>query len=246
MSNQTTLTGFPQAAAQGIWDENIVAQHNVGAYVETAEGRGFRYSKMGAVASVAGKVYQGTPLDATNLQPSGGLGVNAAQAIGDTSVTISTSITLTANQLAGGYLSVNVTPGQGYLYRIDGNTAVTSATGAVITLRDPLQVALTTSSKVIVAAHPYNGLVIEPGTPTAAIAGVAHRVTTAAYFGWIQTRGAASVLFTGTGVAGKAVGSLSGGTSGSVAPAIAATNIIGYHMATGITTEYALIFLTLG
>lgn len=245
MGPQTTLTGFPQSAAQGIWDENITSQHNAGAYCETADGRGFRYSKMGAVASVAGKVYQGTALDATNLQPSGGLGV-AAQAIGDTSVTISTSITLTANQLAGGYLSVDVTPGQGYLYRIDGNTAVTSATGAVITLRDPLQVALTTSSKVIMAMHPYVGLVIEPGTPTAAIAGVAHRVTTAAYFGWVQTRGAASVLFTGTGVAGKAVGSLSGGTSGSIAPCIAATNIIGYHMATGITTEYALIFLTLG
>jgi hypothetical protein len=113
-------------------------------------------------------------------------------------------------------------------------------------LRDPLQVALTTASKVIVSNHPYSGLVIEPGTPTAAIAGVAHRVTTALYHGWVQTRGAASVLFTGTGVAGKAVGSLSGGTSGSVAPAIAATNIIGYHMATGITGEYALVFLTLG
>lgn len=244
MTNQTALTGPVQVVAQGIWQESASALHNLGSYVETADGRGFRYSKMGAVASVAGKVYQGTALDATNLQPSGGLGV-AAQAIGDTSVTISTSITLTANQLSQGYLSVDVTPGQGYLYKIAGNTAVSSATGAVITLDDPLQVALTTASKVIVANHPYSGLVIEPGTPTAAIAGVAHRVTTAAYFGWIQTYGPASVLFTGTGVAGKAVGSLSGGTSGSAAPAIAATNILGYHMATGITAEYALIFLVI-
>lgn len=233
------------AAPQGIWEENVAAQAVIGSYVETADGRGFRYCKVGAVATVAGKVYQGPARDATNLQPSGGLGV-AAQAIGDLSVTISTSITLTANQLANGYLSVDVTPGQGYLYKIAGNTAVSGATGAVITLADPLQVALTTSSKVIVAQNQYNGVVIEPGTPTAAIVGVAHRVTTAAYFGWIQTRGAASVLFTGTGVAGKAVGSLSSGTSGSVAPCIAATNIIGYHMATGITGEYALIHLTLG
>lgn len=244
MTNQTALTGPVTVVAQGIWQESVTSQHTLGAYIETADGRGFRYSKMGSVASVAGKVYQGTPLDATNLQPSGGLGV-AAQAIGDTSVTISTSITLTANQLAQGYMSVDVTPGQGYLYKIAGNTAVSGATGAVITLDDPIQVALTTSSKVIVAAHPYSGLVIEPGTPTANIAGVAHRVTTAAYFGWIQTFGPASVLFTGTGAAGKAVGSLSGGTSGSAAPAIAATNILGYHMATGITAEYALIFLTI-
>lgn len=231
--------------AQGIWEESLTQKQNIGAYIETADGRGFRYSKMGAVASVAGKVYQGTALDATNLQPSGGLGVNAIVAIGGTAITISTSITLTANQLTGGYLSVNVTPGQGYLYKIAGNTAVTTATGAVITLDDPLQIALSTASKVIVAQHPYSGLVIEPGTPTAAIAGVAHRVTTALYYGWVQTYGPASVLFTGTGVAGKAVGSLSGGTSGSAAPAIAATNILGYHMATGITGEYALVYLTI-
>ena len=246
MANQTALSGFPVTVAQGIWEESSTQNHVIGSYVETNDGRGFRYAKIGAVATVAGKVYQGPALDATNLQPSGGLGVSAAAAIGDTSITISSSITLTANQLANGYLSVDVTPGQGYLYKIAGNTAVTSAAGAVITLADPLQVALTTSSKVIVAQNTYSGVVIEPGTPTAAIAGVAHRVTTAAYYGWLQTRGAASVLFTGTGVAGKAVGSLSGGTSGSVAPCIAATNIIGYHMATGITGEYALIHLTLG
>ena len=245
MTNQTTLTGPVLVAAQGIWEEKSTQQHQLGAYIESGDGRGFRYSLIGAVATVAGKVYQGTALDATNMQPSGGLGV-AAQAIGGTSVTISTSITLTVNQLADAYMSVDVTPGQGYLYRVAGNTAVTGATGCVVTLRDPLQVALTTASKVIFAAHPYSGLVIEPGTPTAAIAGVAHRVTTAAYYGWIQTRGAASVLFVGTGVANKAVGSLSGGTSGAAEPAIAATNIIGYHMATGITSEYALVFLTLG
>jgi hypothetical protein len=245
MPNQTALAGFPQIAAQGIWEESSTALQVIGSYMETASGRGFRYAKIGATATVAGKVYQGTALDATNLQPTGGLGV-AAQAIGDTSITISTAITLTANQMAGGYLSVCVTPGQGYLYNLAGNTAVTAAAGAVITLNDPIQIALTTSSKVIMAQHPYNGVIVEPGTPTAAIAGVAHRVTTATYYGWIQTRGAASVLFTGTGLAGKAVGSLTGGTAGSSAPAIAATNIIGYHMATGITTEYALIFLTLG
>lgn len=245
MTNETILTGFPQVAAQGIWEEKVTAQHQLGAYIESGDGRGFRYALIGAVATVAGKVYQGTALDATNMQPSGGLAV-AAAAAGTKAVTITSSITLTANQLAGGYMSIDVTPGQGYLYRILGNTAVSGAANCVITLRDVIQVALTTASKAIVAMHPYAGLVVEPGTPTAAIAGVAHRVTTAAYYGWIQTRGAASVLFTGTGVAGKAVGSLSGGTAGSAAPAIAATNILGYHMATGITGEYALVNLCIG
>lgn len=241
---QSTLSSPVQIVGADLLANSSVQQMNLGAYAETPDGRGFRYAKVGATATVAGKVYQSSALDATNLQPSGGLGV-AAAAIGDTSITISTSITLTANQLAGGYLSVCVTPGQGYLYRIKSNTAVSSATGAVIVLEDPLVIALTTSSKVIVVKHPYDGVVVEPGTPTGVIVGVAPSIVTAAYFGWIQTFGAASVLFTGTGVAGKAVGSLSGGTAGSAAPAIAATNILGYHIATGITTEYALVFLTI-
>lgn len=227
-----------------VYTSSSVREVNVGAYAETADGRGWRYALVGAVSTVAGKVYQSSALDATNLQPSGGLGV-AAQSIGDTTITVSTSTTVAADALAGGYLSVDVTPGAGHLYRIKSNTATSAAAGLVITLDDPIRVALTTSSKVIVTPHPYSGIVIEPGTPTGVIVGVPSHVVTNAQYGWVQTFGVASVLFTGTGVAGKAVGSLSGGTSGSAAPAIAATNILGYHVATGITAEYALIFLTI-
>lgn len=241
---KVSLSGLPSIAGQDVYTESSTPQTTLGVYAETPDGRGFRYAKIGAVATVAGKVYQSRALDATNEQPSGGLAVSAA-AIGETSVTLTGSVTLAANLLAGGYLSVCVTPGQGHVYRIKGNTAVSAAAGCVISLEDPIRVALTTSSKVIVAGHPYDGLVVEPGTPTASIAGVATHVVTAAYYAWVQTKGACSVLFTGTGVAGKAVGSLSSGTAGSSAPAIAATNILGYHMATGITGEYALINLAI-
>jgi len=240
----TSLAGFAQVAAQAILAESSTGLHVLGTYMETADGRGYRYAKIGAVATVAGKVYQGPALDATNMQPSGGLSV-AAAAIGDTSITTTSTVTLAANLLAGGYLSVVVTPGQGYTYKIKGNTAASAAV-TTFSLEDPVKIALTTSSKIIVAQHPYDGLLIEPGTPTARIAGVPNAIITAAYYGWVQTRGACAVLFTGTGVAGKVVGSLTGGTSGSMAPAIAATNIGGEHMATGITGEYSLIYLTIG
>lgn len=241
---KTSLSGFPLLTSVDLLSNSASQQMPLGAYMESADGRGFRYGKVGAVATAAGKVYQGTALDATNMQPSGGLSV-AAAAIGATTVTLTSSITFAANAVAGGYLSVVVTPGVGYTYRIKSNTAFAAGTGS-FELEDPLVVALTTDSKVIVVAHPYAGLMIEPGTPTANIAGVPNSIVTALYYGWVQTRGACSVLFTGTGVAGKAVGSLSGGTSGSTAPAIAATNIIGYHMATGISGEYAMVYLTLG
>lgn len=241
---QSSLSTTPSLVGQDILTSSATQQMNIGAYAEMSDGRGYRYALVGAVSTVAGKVYQGKALDATNDQISGGLAV-AAAAIGATEVTSTAAVTATANEFAGGFLSVVVTPGQGYTYRIKGNTA---ASAAVITyyLDDPIQVALTTSSRVIVVQNTYAGIVIEPGTPTAAIAGVPNSIITNAQYGWVQTWGPCAVLFTGTGVAGKAVGSLSGGTSGSAAPAIAATNILGYHMATGITAEYSMIHLTIG
>jgi len=240
----TTLSGFAVTSAQSILANTTLQGHVLGTYMETADGRGYRYAKVGAVATVAGKVYQGPALDATNQQLSGGFAV-AAAAIGATEVVTTSTLTLAANLLAGGYMSVVVTPGQGYTYLIKGNTAASGA-ATTITLEDPLVIALTTASKVIFTKHPLDGIVIEPGTPTARIAGVPNAIFSVGAFAWIQVRGACAVLFTGTGVAGKVVGSLSGGTSGSMAPAIAATNIGGEHMATGITAEYAFVYLTIG
>lgn len=244
----SSLTSAPHLFGVDLLSDSATQQHQLGAYAETSDGRGYRYVKCGITATVPGKVYQGVALDATNYQVSGGLGVSAAVAIGGTSITTSTSTTWTANVLAGGYLSINAgTPAGalGYTYRIKGNTATSAATGGIIYLDDPIQIALTTSSKFIVTPHPLSGVVIEPGTPTAVIAGVANYIITAGQYGWLQVRGPASVLFTGTGAAGKVVGSLSGGTSGSMAPAVAATNIGGHHIATGVTTEYSLIWLSI-
>jgi len=89
-------------------------------------------SRLALSSTVPGKVYQGPAEDTTNQNPSGGLAVTA-QAVGDTQVTLTGSLTLAANLLAGGYLSVNVTPGLGQLYRIKGNTAVSSAANVLCT-----------------------------------------------------------------------------------------------------------------
>jgi hypothetical protein len=218
---------------------------DLGAIASTGDGRIFRYHLNGAVTEVPGKVYQGPAQDTTNQIPSGGLAV-AAAAIGATQVTLTGSLTLAANLLAGGYMSVNITPGQGYTYKVKGNTAVSSAANCVVTLEDPLVVALTTSSKVIFTLNQYNGIVVAPATLTAAPIGVAIAPVTNAYYGWIQTHGIVGALLTGTfASAGLAVGVLVGGTIGSLAPAIAGTNVLGYTTGIGSTTEYDFVFLTI-
>jgi hypothetical protein len=201
---------------------------DLGAFATSGDGRSFRYHLNGAVTQVPGKVYQGPAQDATNQTPAGGL-ATAAAAIGATQVTITTSTTIAVNLLAGGYMSVAVTPGQGYMYKIKSNTATAGATGLVITLEDPLIVALTTASRVIFNLNPFNGAVVAPGTITGTILGVSIYPIVNAQYGWIQTHGQCSALLTGTfASAGLAVGMLVGGTIGSLAPAIAGTNVLGY------------------
>lgn len=216
---------------------------DIGAYASTGDGRYFRYFLNGAVTAVPGKVYQGPAEDATNQSPAGGLAVGAA-AIGATQVTLTGSLTLALNLLAGGFMSVVITPGQGYNLKVKGNTAVAAATGCVVTLEDPLVVALTTASKVVFHLNPYSGCVVAPGTLTAAPVGVPVYPVVNAQYGWMQTHGPASCLLTGTfASAGLAVGVLVGGTIGSLAPAIAGTNVLGYTMGIGATTEYDAVFL---
>ncbi len=228
---------------QELFSSSTTQGTDLGALATSGDSRYFRYFYNGAVAAVPGKIYQGPAQDTTNYSPAGGLAVSAA-AIGATTVTLTGSLTIAANALAGGFMSVAVTPGQGYNYKVKSNTAVSGATGCVVTLEDPILVALTTSSKVVFNLNPYNGCIVAPATLTAAPAGVPVAATPINNYGWIQTHGPASCLVTGTlGSAGLAVGVLVGGTIGSLAPAIAGTNVLGYTMGICATGEYDSIFL---
>ena len=267
----TTLSSTPQVGDNLILESSSEKKMSLGAYRETPDGRGFRYCRNGTVATVAGQVYQGTAKDTSYLQVSGGLtpaaassaSATVAAAIGATQVTIATSISVDLNALAGGYMSVDVAPGQGYTYRVKGNTlsagtvgSPSAGTNVVVYLEDPIVIGLTTTSRVIFVKHPYDGVVVYPGSCTAAPAGVSTFIIGASvattptvpgvfYYGWLQTRGVCSVLFKGTGVAGSAVGAIVSGTSAAVGPCIAGSNIMGYNISTSIDAEYALVYLTL-
>lgn len=230
-------------APQELFTSSSTQGTDLGGLATSGDGRYFRYFLNGAVTVVPGKVYQGPAQDATNQSPAGGLAV-AASAIGSTTVTLTGSLTLTANVLAGSFMSVAITPGQGYTYKVKSNTAVTAAANCVVTLEDPIIVALTTSSKVVFQQNPYNGCVVAPATLTAAPAGVGIYGVVNAQYGWIQTHGPVGCLVTGTlGSAGLAVGVLVGGTIGSLAPCIAGTPVLGYTMGICATTEYDMVFL---
>jgi hypothetical protein len=238
---KTSLGSAIQVVGQDILATSTVPVHALGSYAETSDGRGFRYGRAVA-ATVPGKLYQCTPQDATNYSPAGGLGVSAA-AIGATQVTLTTSVTIALNALAGGYLTVAITPGEGYTYRIASNTAVTAATGCVITLEDPLVVALTTASKVVMVPAPYGACVIMPTTITAAPAGVSVGIIPTASYGWFQTHGPVSVLNSGGTAIGLAI--TPGGAAGAVKTGATTLGDIGYCLNAGTTAEYHMVFLNI-
>jgi hypothetical protein len=219
-----------------------VQQHALGTYAETSDGRGFRYGRAVA-ATVAGKLYQCTPQDATNYAPAGGLGVSTA-AIGATQITLTTSLTIAADALAGGYLTAAITVGAGYTYKIKGNTAVSAATGCVVTLEDPLVVAFASgSTKVVMVADPYKSVVVMPTTITAAPAGVAVSVIAAGSYGWFQTHGPVACLNSGGTAIGLAI--TPGGAEGAVKTGSTTLGDIGYCLNAMTTAEYGMVFLTI-
>lgn len=239
----STLKNNIQIMPQELFTESSTQGTDLGALATTGDGRYFRYAKVGATALVAGKVYQGPAGDATNFTPSGGLAIGQSNATGSTSFTISTSTTLTANQLAGGFMSTCTTVGNGYCYKVKGNSATSGATGAVIYLEDPLKTNVTTATDVVFALNQYNGIVVLGQAPEASVVGVAVYPVTAAYFGWIQTRGVGSVLIQGTPGSGNPVGANPLNITGAAAFAtgVITFNPVGYMVATGVSGEYDLV-----
>lgn len=237
----TQLGPSVQITAHGIMQESTTQQHSLGALAQSADGRMFRYAKVGGTALVPGTLLQ-APAEVTNHQNL----TPVAAAIGDTQVTVALGATAaTANQYAEGWLAITVTPGQGYLYKIKSHPAAGLSTSVVLTLEDPIEVALTTSSRCDLVANPYSAVIINPTTATSAPIGAAVNNIAASSYGWIQVQGPCCLLSDGGSTVGTNV-SASNGTAGAVEAAVTAQAACGYAMTGVATTEYGAFFLTIG
>lgn len=216
----STLSKQIVIAPQEVFVGSTTQGTDLGQLATTGDGRAFRYALVGGVNLVPGTLLQSSADDATNLQPVGGLAVGQANATGSVGpLTISTSTTLTANQVAGGQMIVVGGVATGSSYKIKSNSATSGATGLSIVLEDPLQANLTTASRVALFPNPYSGVIIAPATRTGIPVGVAVSALASGTYGWIQTRGIAPVITGVTGVAaGVAVGTNDSNVAGAVTP----------------------------
>lgn len=198
------LSTRPVVIEQEVNTLSTTQQGALGTTAVTSDGREFRYGLAGAVTLAPGKVTQ-APLGIANHQ---NLVVTAAVAVGAQSITVTLGGTAaTLNQYAGGYLNVYDASGVGQSLLIKNHPAQSSTTGNLtLNLVDPFATALTTSAKVSLAVHPWTNVIISDHTATTAVVtGVPNVSTTAANYGWFQTRGIASVLTNGTPAVGAGV-----------------------------------------
>lgn len=212
---------------------------DIGAYAVTGDGRGFRYTLVGSTALVPGKLYQASAEDTTNLENL------AVVSTGTSSVQVvtTTSTTVAANLLVGGFLTVTTGVGSGYTYKIASNP-VSSAGSLTINLEDALFTNLTSTSRLDIVQNPYANVVVNPTTASSAPVGVAIFPVNAGSYGWLQTHGPVGILADGTITVGQPVGA-SVATAGAIVKAQGTATVIG-NAITGIaTTEVGEIFLTI-
>ena len=145
---------------------------------------------------------------------------------------------------------MDTTPGNGIAYGIDSHLANAGSAALVVNLAkdDPIQVALTTASRVGLIANPYADVVITPAPATAVVVGVPLVAAPIASYCWLQTWGPCPVLITGTPGAGVAVVN-SATVAGSVdVAAVAAevnTRAVGRMMQIGVAGKNNAVYLML-
>lgn len=238
------LTGYPDTPAQPLFSSSATMRHQLGEKFVTGDGRKFRYVKAGASALVVGNVIQAPAQVTTHDQLT-----PVAAAVGATQISVALDATndATLNQYAGGWAVIDTTPGLGYAYPISGHPLIAASATGIFSLAMPIQVALTTSSRVTLVPNPYSGVIQSPVTTlTGAVVGVAVYPIAANEYGWVQTGGPAAVLIAGTPAVGAAV-VVPATAAGAVVVdgAAAATIVIGSMMVTGVDGKVLPVLLNI-
>ena len=237
---------FPQTImGKHGWEKvsTTAQKHKVGSRMQIGE-REFVYISTGEAAGPGLLMMQPVATGAHDLD----LAVSAASA-GATTVTLSGSLTITLNQYKDGWLVFNDVGEEGHMYRIKSNTAVSSATGCVLTLdeEDGLATAITSSQQVGLSANPYTSSTIyQHDAIVGAPLGWTCADIASGSYGWICVKGPTVALVTGAITIGlpcvAANDTLDGAVEALDSDDDAEGTIVGYMGNTvGTTGEYGLI-----
>ena len=238
-----TSTPASSISADVLGYDSSSQEMDLGAKLVDNMGRIYRYCKVGAVAIVPGKLYDG-PAEIANHQNV----TCAVAAAGATSITVTLGATAaTANQYTDGVIVINDVDGQGFTYGIESHPAADASATLALTLKEGEEVitATTTSSQATLVPNQYNGIIVHAATETGVPVGVGVSAVTAAQFGFIQTGGAVGILHDATVAEVGLPAAASTTTIGAVTLGTGALKEIGTMLATGVSTEYNPVYMTL-
>jgi len=234
-----SLSGAVQIFPNDQLTTSTEQQCNLGQLGVTKDGRAYRYAKAGEALS-PGKLQVAAPIAANHEN----MAVAAAAAIGATKVTVTLGATAaTLNQYAGGFLTINDATGEGISYLVSGHPAADASASLVVTLAEPLKVALTTSSEASLQKNPWDGVVISVVDQLDMPVGVPNVSVASGSYCWLQTRGVCSALADETLAIGVAL-TIGTGVAGAVEALDAAGEPqVGVAIQAGVDTEYRAVYL---
>lgn len=219
----------------------------LGSRWDLEDGREVKLILAGASNLAAGKL-MAAPAPISDHANCAVTAVQAYSNNGNTPATVTITLgatAVTANQYAGGYAVINAGTGLGQTLQIASHPAAALSASLVVTLADGPNTALVAaSSKVTLIANPCKGVIINAASALQQPVGVTLYPITAAYYGYIVSKGVVSCLQDGNTTTGSAV-SPSNATDGAIENGVIAQGFVGNAIMTGVTTEYQPIFVNL-
>ena len=237
------LVGTLQSAPQSAIDtsSNVLSGVNLGAEIAADEGSVFRFVLAGASNIPAGVLVQSPALIANHLTRT----LATSFDIGSSVVAVPLGATATTSgQYQGGKLVVVDGTGAGAEFGIQNNDAVLASGTVTITLEQTLNIALDNTSVVSLIPNLYNGVIINPTSPTGAVVGVTTTAIAAGNYGFVQIYGSCPVLADGAISAGAAI-SPSNAVAGAVESGVIAQGFVGRALEAGVDTKKHTAFLTI-
>lgn len=234
-------------------------KYAVGTRVCVGEGDVYVYSHFGAATDrgllVAQDLSESAVVETDNVIIAPASAVTTTDGTAGSRFIEITLASVTADMFAGGYLHTTDDTGEGYCYRIKGNTATNDpASGNFrLELYEPLAAAVTSDTDFAITGSMYANLEGATAGTDYAIAGVSCATQAAADYGWVQVAGVATVLQDGTIAAGDML-TLSDGVTGAVQTAagggtaitdLVAEQIVGYALFAGDNTGHVGVKLSI-
>lgn len=239
-----------------LYEQNSNPKFAIGTRVSTQDGRVWRYAQFGAVTSQGVLVSQDiseTGVGVTDnavIAPASAVSISGETVkpgqIGSRFIQVTLAATA-ANKFSGAYFHVEDDLGEGFTYRIKGNTATDNpVTGQLlIELHDRLKASLDVTTDFAITGSMWNDVKTAALSTFEKPSGVSMAsVVAATPFAWVQTWGPSTVLCDGAVAVGDTV--TIGSVTGSVATQAAFTSpVVGYALYTGTSTAQVGVYLTI-